>query len=65
MDRKRDNSSGAMGSGYYDMSEPTPRFMQIFSEIFETPPRQGTGNCACAAKALALCTVAIYRGRLR
>ena len=39
----------------YDMSEPTPRFMQIFFEVFETLPRQGPGNRASAAKALALC----------
>jgi len=37
------------------MSEPTPRFMQIFCEVFETLPRQGPGNRACAARALALC----------
>jgi SAM-dependent methyltransferase len=39
----------------YDMSEPTPRFWQIFFEVFETLPRQGPGNRTCAAKALALC----------
>lgn len=39
----------------YDMSEPTPRFWQIFFEVFETLPRQGPGNRACTAKALALC----------
>lgn len=37
------------------MSEPTPRFMQLFLEVFETLPRQGPGNRASAAKALALC----------
>jgi len=37
------------------MSEPTPRFMQMFFEVFETLPRQGPGNRASAAKALALC----------
>jgi len=37
------------------MSEPTPRFEQIFFEVFEALPRQGPGNRACAAKALALC----------
>jgi SAM-dependent methyltransferase len=37
------------------MSEPTPRFQRIFFEVFETLPRQGPGNRACAAKALALC----------
>lgn len=39
----------------YDMSEPTQRFRQLFFEVFETLPRQGPGNRACAAKALALC----------
>ena len=39
----------------YDMNEPTPRSMQIFLEVFETLPRQGPGNRASAAKALALC----------
>jgi len=37
------------------MSGPTPRFMQIFFELFESLPRQGPGNRACAARALALC----------
>jgi SAM-dependent methyltransferase len=37
------------------MSEPTPRFRQIFFEVFESLPRQGPGSRACAAKALALC----------
>jgi len=39
----------------YNMSEHMPRFWQIFFEVFETLPRQGPGNRACAAKALALC----------
>jgi len=39
----------------YDMSGPTPRFLQIFFEVFETLPRQGPGNRACAAKAFAFC----------
>ena len=39
----------------HDMSEPTPRFWQIFFEVFESLPRQGPGNRACAARALALC----------
>jgi len=39
----------------YDMSEPTERIWQIFMEVFETLPRQGPGNRACAARALALC----------
>lgn len=37
------------------MSEPTPRFWQIFFEVFEWLPRQGPGNRTCAARALALC----------
>jgi len=37
------------------MSEPTPRFMQMFFEVFEMLPRQGPGNLASTAKALALC----------
>ena len=37
------------------MSEPTPRFWQIFFEVFEALPRQGPGNRACAARALAFC----------
>lgn len=37
------------------MSEPTPRFLQIFFEVFEALPRQGPGNRACAARALAFC----------
>jgi len=38
------------------MSEPTPHFWQIFFEVFESLPRQGPGNRACTAKALALCS---------
>ena len=37
------------------MSEATPRFWQIFFEVFEALPRQGPGNRTCAAKALAFC----------
>jgi SAM-dependent methyltransferase len=37
------------------MSEPSPRFEEIFFEVFEPLPRQGPGNRACAAKALGLC----------
>ena len=37
------------------MNEPTPRFRQIFFQVFESLPRQGPGSRACAAKALALC----------
>jgi SAM-dependent methyltransferase len=32
-----------------------PRFERIFFEVFEALPRQGPGNRACTAKALALC----------
>ena len=39
----------------HDMSEPTPRFWQIFFEVFESLPRQGPGNRACAARALVFC----------
>ena len=41
-----------MGDG---MNESTSRFWQLFFEVFEALPRQGPGNRACAAKALALC----------
>jgi SAM-dependent methyltransferase len=37
------------------MTEPTPRFQEIFFELYEGLPRQGPGNRACAEKALALC----------
>lgn len=37
------------------MNEPPPRFWPIFFELFESLPRQGPGNRACAARALALC----------
>ncbi len=37
------------------MSESTPRLRQIFFEVFESLPRQGPGNLACAVKALGLC----------
>ncbi|MDY0061651.1 MAG: class I SAM-dependent methyltransferase [Myxococcota bacterium] len=37
------------------MSEPTPRFWEIFFEVFEGLPRQGPGNRACAVRALGLC----------
>lgn len=39
----------------YDMNEPPPRFWPIFFELYESLPRQGPGNRACAARALALC----------
>lgn len=37
------------------MSEPSPRFWEIFFEIYESLPRQGPGSRACAARALDLC----------
>jgi SAM-dependent methyltransferase len=37
------------------MNEPPPRFWPIFFELYESLPRQGPGNRACAAKALAFC----------
>ncbi len=33
-----------------------PRFRPIFFEFYEALPRQGPGNRACAARALALCS---------
>lgn len=38
------------------MIEPTPRFWEIFFEVYGALPRQGPGNQACAARALSLCT---------
>jgi SAM-dependent methyltransferase len=37
------------------MSKPTPRFREIFFELYEGLPRQGPGNRACAEMALGLC----------
>jgi SAM-dependent methyltransferase len=37
------------------VSEPTPRFWEIFFELYEGLPRQGPGNRACTARALGLC----------
>jgi len=37
------------------MTEPTPRFWDIFFELYEGLPRQGPGNRACAEKAFDLC----------
>lgn len=37
------------------MTEPGPRFWEIFFEVYEALPRQGPGNRACAERALALC----------
>ena len=38
------------------MNEPSPRFWTIFFELYESLPRQGPGNRACAARAIALCS---------
>ncbi|MDO8836509.1 MAG: class I SAM-dependent methyltransferase [Vicinamibacterales bacterium] len=38
------------------MSESHPRFWPLFFELYEGLPRQGPGNRASAARALALCT---------
>lgn len=37
------------------MNNPSPRFWEIFFEVYESLPRQGPGNRDCAAKALGLC----------
>jgi len=37
------------------MSEPNPRFWEVFFEVYEPLPRQGPGKRACAARALDLC----------
>jgi len=37
------------------MSEPSPRFWEVFFEVYEALPRQGPGNRACAERALGLC----------
>jgi len=37
------------------MSQPEDAFWPIFFEVYESLPRQGPGNRACAARALALC----------
>jgi SAM-dependent methyltransferase len=38
------------------MTEQTPRFWEIFLDVFEGLPRQGPGNRACAEKAMGLCS---------
>ncbi|RLB50857.1 MAG: class I SAM-dependent methyltransferase [Deltaproteobacteria bacterium] len=38
------------------MTEPTPRFWEVFFEVFERLPRQGPGSRASAARALDLCS---------
>lgn len=37
------------------MNESSPRFWEIFFEVYENLPRQGPGSRACAAGALGLC----------
>jgi SAM-dependent methyltransferase len=37
------------------MTEPDPRFWEIFFEVYEALPRQGPGSRACAERALQLC----------
>jgi SAM-dependent methyltransferase len=37
------------------MNEPSPRFWEIFFEVFEHLPRQGPGSRSCATQALGLC----------
>lgn len=37
------------------MSQPSPRFWQVFFEVYENLPRQGPGSRSCAARALDLC----------
>ena len=37
------------------MNDPSPRYWQIFLELFEGLPRQGPGDRSSAARALALC----------
>ncbi|MGF1643883.1 MAG: class I SAM-dependent methyltransferase [Thiotrichales bacterium] len=38
------------------MNDPHPRFWPLFLELFESLPRQGPGNRACAVRALSYCT---------
>jgi len=37
------------------MNDLSPRFWELFNEVFEHLPRQGPGNRSCAVRALALC----------
>jgi len=37
------------------MTSPTPRYWEIFLEVFLALPRQGPGSRACAVRALGLC----------
>ena len=43
---------GTEGTGLWD----TPRFSEIFFEVFDALPRQGPGDLASARKALAICS---------
>ncbi len=47
-----------------EMTEMTPRFWDIFLELFGSLPRQGPGNRDSAAKALAGCTALTPRPRV-
>jgi len=38
-----------------NVNKPTPRYWEVFLEVFESLPRQGPGSHACASKALGLC----------
>ncbi|NEV60345.1 class I SAM-dependent methyltransferase [Thiorhodococcus minor] len=38
------------------MTDPTPRFWEIFFAVYEALPRQGPGSRACTARALGLCS---------
>jgi ubiquinone/menaquinone biosynthesis C-methylase UbiE len=37
------------------MTGVSPRFWELFFEVYTALPRQGPGNCACASRALDLC----------
>ena len=37
------------------MKESSPRFWEMFFEVYENLPRQGPGNRSCAARAVGLC----------
>jgi SAM-dependent methyltransferase len=37
------------------MTQPGPRFWEVIFELYESLPRQGPGNRACAARAFGLC----------
>jgi len=37
------------------MNQPSPRFWEVFFEVYENLPRQGPGNRTCAVRALGLC----------